>query len=75
MNYQYVYDLDDKINLLYDCVYNSTTKNEFLVDNINLQNITISDIKFTIPDFIRNASHYSDKFNCSFNCFCQLTHT
>ena len=69
MNYQYVYDLDDKINLLYDCVYNFTTKNSFLVDNINLQNITISDIKFIIPDKKNTleVSEYNDIKDKIFN--------
>ena len=45
MEYNYIYDLDDKINLIYDYLYNINTKNCFIVDKIIPSNISIDDIK------------------------------
>lgn len=44
------YNLDDKINLLYDYVYNQNTKNCFSLDKIKLGKIGIDDIKLSIPE-------------------------
>ena len=45
MEYKNVYDLNDKINLIYEYLYNINTKNCFIVDKIELGNINIDDIK------------------------------
>ena len=43
-------DLEDKINLIYDYLYNLNTKNCFSFDKISLGKISIDDIKITIPE-------------------------
>ena len=43
------YDLEDKINIIYDYLYNVNTKNCFSIDKINLGKISIDDIKISIP--------------------------
>ena len=45
MEYKNIFDLNDKINLIYDYLYNSNTKNCFLVDKITMGNINMDDIK------------------------------
>ena len=44
------YNLDDKINLLYDFMYNQNTKNCFTTNKIILGKIGLDDIKISIPD-------------------------
>ena len=44
------YNLDDKINLLYDFIYNQNTKNCFSIDKITLGKIGLDDIKLSIPE-------------------------
>ena len=44
------YDLEDKINIIYDYLYNLNTKNCFSVDKINLGKISIDDIKILKPE-------------------------
>lgn len=41
--------INDKINLLYDYIYNQNTKNCFSLEKINLGKIGIDDIKLSIP--------------------------
>ena len=43
-------DLEDKINLIYDYLYNINTKNCFSFDKISLGKISIDDIKINIPE-------------------------
>ena len=42
--------INDKINLLYDYIYNQNTENCFSLDKIVLGKIGLDDIKLTIPD-------------------------
>jgi hypothetical protein len=44
------YNLDDKINLLYDFIYNQNTKNCFSIDKIILGKIGLDDIKISLPE-------------------------
>ena len=50
MDYQNIYDLEDKINLIYDFIYNINTANSFLVNKITLGKISINDIKISLPN-------------------------
>ena len=43
------YDLEDKINLIYDYLYNINTKNCFTFEKITLGKIGLEDIKISIP--------------------------
>jgi hypothetical protein len=42
------YELDEKINLLYEYTYNINTKEEFIIDKITLGKIGLEDIKFKL---------------------------
>ena len=53
------FDLDDKINLIYDYLYNLNTKNCFSFDKINLGKIGIDDIKISIPETDIDLEFYS----------------
>jgi hypothetical protein len=44
------YNLDDKINLLYNFIYNQNTKDCFTTSKIILSKIGLDDIKISIPD-------------------------
>ena len=44
------YDLEDKINLIYDYFYNLNTKNCFSFDKIALGKISLDDIKISLPE-------------------------
>ena len=44
------YNLDDKINLLYDYIYNQNTKSCFTLEKIVLGKIGLDDIKLSIPE-------------------------
>ena len=50
MDYQIIYDLDKKINLLYDYIYNTNTLNCFIIEDIILGKISINDIKISLID-------------------------
>ncbi len=52
-------DLEDKINLIYDYLYNLNTKNCFSFNKINLGKISIDDIKFSIPENESDAESYN----------------
>lgn len=52
------YELDEKINLLYDYVYNINTKEEFNISNIILGKIGLDDIKFKL-----NSDNYDKNKN------------
>ena len=54
------YNLDDKINLLYDYNYNNNTKDCFSINKIKLGEIGIDDIKLLIPDssVIEDVEYY-----------------
>jgi hypothetical protein len=52
-------DLDDKINLLFDYIYNSGTKNCFSVDKIKLGHIGIDDIKISYPTQDNEMEYYN----------------
>ena len=47
-------NLNDKINLLYDFVYNQNTKNCFSIDKITLGKVSIDDIKLSIPESVND---------------------
>ena len=53
------FDLDDKINLIYDYLYNLNTKNCFSFDKINLGKIGIDDIKISIPETSTDLEFYN----------------
>jgi len=44
------YNINDKINLLYDFIYNQNTQNCFTLENITLGKIGLDDIKLSIPE-------------------------
>ena len=44
------YNINDKINLLYDFIYNQNTQNCFKLENITLGKIGLDDIKLSIPE-------------------------
>jgi hypothetical protein len=48
MEYQNIYDLDDKINLIYDYFYNKDTNNIYSIDKITIGKISIDDIKLSL---------------------------
>ena len=52
-------DLEDKINLIYDYLYNVNTKNCFSFDKISLGKISIDDIKITIPEGNNDLEFYT----------------
>ncbi len=52
-------DLEDKINLIYDYLYNLNTKNCFSFDKISLGKISIDDIKISIPETNSDAEFYN----------------
>ena len=52
-------DLEDKINLIYDYLYNVNTKNCFSFDKISLGKISIDDIKITIPEENNDLEFYT----------------
>jgi hypothetical protein len=52
-------DLDDKINLLYEYLYNENTKNCFSFEKINLGRISIDDIKIPFPESDTNVDFYN----------------
>lgn len=53
-------NLNDKINLLYDYIYNNNTKNCFSINKIKLDKIRLDDIKLLIPDtsVIEDVEYY-----------------
>jgi len=59
------YNLDDKINLLYDFVYNQNSKNCFSIDKIALGKININDIKLSIPE--PNETEYLQQYEMEKN--------
>ena len=50
MDYINIYNLDDKIYLLYDYLYNLNTTNSYIIDKIKLGHIGIDDIKLNLSD-------------------------
>lgn len=54
------FDLEDKVNLLYDYIYNTNTKNCFSLDKIQLGKIGLDDIKIPLPS---NNSDEIDFYN------------
>jgi hypothetical protein len=52
-------DLEDKINLIYDYLYNVNTKNCFSFDKISLGKISIDDIKISIPEGNNDLEFYT----------------
>ncbi len=51
-------DLESKINLIYDYLYNLNTKNCFNFDKINLGKISIDDIKVSVPEANTDIEFY-----------------
>jgi len=51
-------DLESKINLVYDYLYNLNTKNCFNFDKINLGKISIDDIKVSVPESNTDIEFY-----------------
>lgn len=51
-------DLEDKINLIYDYLYNLNTKNCFSFDKISLGKIGIDDVKVSIPETDADIEFY-----------------
>ena len=64
------YDLEDKINLIYDYMYNENTKNCFTFDKLVLGKIGLEDIKIPIPSAdIKDETYEKNKtdiFNARF---------
>lgn len=52
-------DLENKINLIYEYLYNMNTKNCFSFDKINLGKISIDDIKVGIPESNTDIDFYN----------------
>lgn len=52
-------DLEDKINLIYDFLYNLNTKNCFSFDKISLGKIDIDAIKVSHPEYEANTDAYN----------------
>jgi hypothetical protein len=65
MDYQKIYDLDEKINLLYDYIYNTNTINCFILEDIILGKISINDIKISLIDssMIDEYENYEKNIN------------
>lgn len=58
MEYKNIFDLNDKINLIYDYLYNINTKNCFLVNKITMGNINIDDIKLISNNNTSNDNEF-----------------
>lgn len=52
------YDLEEKINLLYDYLYNQTSKNTYTIDKIELGKIGLDNIKIAIPEENKEEIEY-----------------
>ena len=63
MEYDIIYDLDDKILLLYDYVYNINSTNCFNIDKINLGKISMNDIKILLIDNNNNNKDEIEFYN------------
>lgn len=55
------YDLEDKINLIYDYLYNLNSKNCFSFDKITLGKIGLDDIKLSLPSDNQEEKEYWNK--------------
>jgi hypothetical protein len=55
------YDLEDKINLIYDYLYNLNSKNCFSFNKISLGKIGLDDIKIPFPSDNKEEREYYDK--------------
>jgi hypothetical protein len=55
------YDLEDKINLVYEYLYNKNTKNCFSFNKITLGKISLDDIKISLPSENQEEKEYYDK--------------
>ena len=60
MNMNIEYNLDEKINLIYDFLYNTSSKNCYSIDKLTLGKIGINDIKFSFPDNIEDENDMYD---------------
>ena len=65
MNINIEYNLDEKINLIYDFLYNTNSKNCYSLDKITLGKIGINDIKFSFPDNMNGIISNSSDTNSS----------
>ena len=52
------YDLENKINLIYDYNYNINNKNCFSFDKITMGKISLNDIKISLPDSDQESIEY-----------------
>ena len=55
------YDLEDKINLIYDYLYNENSKNCFSFDKLTLGKIGLDDIKIPLPSTNQQEKEYYHK--------------
>jgi hypothetical protein len=55
------YDLEDKINLIYDYLYNLNSKNCFSFNKITLGKIGLDDIKISLPSNNQEEQEYYEK--------------
>jgi hypothetical protein len=55
------YDLEDKINLIYEFLYNNNSKSCFNYDKITLGKINLDDIKIKLPDENPDEIEYYNK--------------